>query len=81
MNDLINVATLFIIINKENEVYYNYIRSILLAIKMLSISSELDNNINKKGKECVGLSIALTSLTSKMMKEKYDEINREIRVK
>ena len=56
MNDLINIATLFIIINKENEVYYDYIRSILLAIKMLSISSELDNNINKKGKECVGLS-------------------------
>jgi hypothetical protein len=80
MNDLINIATLFIIINKENEIYYNYIRSILLAIKMLSISSELDNNINKKGKECVELSIALMSLTSKMMKERYDEINREIRV-
>ena len=81
MNDLIRIATLFIIINKENEVYYNYIRSILLAIKMLSISFELDNNINKKGKECVGLSIALMSLTSNMMKERYDEINREIRVK
>lgn len=80
MNDIIEIITLFIIINRENEIYYNYIRSILLIVGMLSMSDIIDSNIGDKRVKCIGLSIALMSLTSKMINNRYDEINRKIGV-
>lgn len=69
MNELVNIMTLFVIINKENEIYYGYVKSLVTLTKILSISGDSRNIKIMKG-----MSIVLSSILGNLMFDRYKEL-------
>lgn len=71
MKDIIESMTVLAFVNKENEIYYSYVRSLLMVVNLLSLSNISDNEDLKK---CTGMVVCLSALISNQIKERY-EIN------
>ena len=71
MKDIIESMTILAFVNKENEIYYNYVRSLLMVVNLLSLSNISDNENLKK---CTGMVVCISALISNQIKERY-EIN------
>ena len=48
MKDIIESMTVLAFVNRENEIYYSYVRSLLMVVNLLSLSNISDNEDLKK---------------------------------